>query len=78
MTGEAEPISEPAATTRGSTVTAIIPTYNRRELVMQSARSVLAPELYRCRVPGNRQRVVRRNGGSARALGDERLVCASA
>ena len=37
-----------------ATVTAIIPTYNRRELVLQSARSV-SPDPQRGRVPGGRQ-----------------------
>ena len=59
-------------------VTAIIPTYNRRELVMQSARSVLGQSftVVECLVIDNGS-----SDGTAealRAIGDERLVCAGA
>jgi glycosyltransferase involved in cell wall biosynthesis len=58
----------------GTQVTAVIPTYNRRELVVQSARSVLAQTCteVECLVIDNGS-----SDGTAealRALGDERLV----
>ena len=63
-----------AATGMGAAVTAIIPTYNRRELVLQSARSVLTQTCreVECLVVDNGS-----SDGTAealRALGDERLV----
>ncbi len=72
MPSEAE--DSVAATAVGAQVTAIIPTYNRRELVVQSARSVLAQSCtaVECLVIDNGS-----SDGTAealRALGDERLV----
>ncbi len=74
MTGAGQCRRDRHAERAGVTVTAIIPTYNRRELVVQSARSVLVQSYtaVECLVIDNGS-----SDGTAealRALGDERLI----